>query len=77
MLFAGFVIQQHALLQRVGDDRLGDLAAFARDLRRYLQRVVGGARITAGIGGDFVQHRVPRGEIYLSQSTLRICERSL
>ena len=61
VLLAGFVVEQDAVLQSVGDDRVGDPPIRCRargEGGRDIERVVGGARVAAGVGSDACQSSV-------------------
>ncbi len=90
MFFAGFVVEQNALLQRVADDVVGDLArSFSggcpisrvlcekwgfRQPRRDFQNVVGAARVAAGVAGDLLQHVVGGRQIHFAETALVVGE---
>ena len=62
VFFAGFVVEQGALLQRIADDVVGDLCRLLSGLLREssgdLQHVIGAARVAAGVAGDYLEHIV-------------------
>ena len=63
MLLAALVVEQDALLQGFGGELAGDAAvglSVAARLAGDLERVVGVARVAAGVGGDAVRGRLRR-----------------
>ena len=75
VLFAGFVVEQDALLQGVLDDVVGDFGADffpacvpTRERGGNFQHVVGAARVAAGIGGDLGQHFVGGVQLHRAQA---------
>src|SRR5215471_1201278 len=78
MLFAGFVVEQNALLQRFVNDFLGERIRLGLLCKRgsHFERVVGTASVAGGIGGDFTQGVVGRFGVKVAESTLIIGKRA-
>ena len=83
MLFAGFVVAQDALLQRVLNQIVGDFRAYffvvasASQRGGHFQHVVGAARIAAGIGRNFCQDFVGRLQLHRAQTAFLVSQCAL
>ena len=78
VLFAGFVVHQHALLRGFGRDGFGDVfaAVRGRELRRNFQRVVGVADVSAGVAGDQFERIVVGSQVQRAQAAFFVVERA-
>src|ERR1035441_3749881 len=76
VLFARFVVEQHLALDGVLHGRFGK---FVRRRSGYggFQRVVGGARIAAGVDGDLLQQGGRRGDFQFAQTAFAIGQSAL
>ncbi len=72
MLFAGLVIEQDTLLQRVFNNLLSDLAILSGGGGRDFKHVVSGAGVTAGVSGDLLQDFVGCAQVHFAQATLLV-----
>ena len=70
MLFAGFVVEQGALLQGVADDVVGDLSSTLglRESSSDFENVVGAAGVSAGVGSNFAQDILVRFEVRVAEA---------
>src|SRR5579863_2991306 len=73
MFFARLVVKQRALLQGIADNIIGDFcwigSTFLSKSGGDLEYVVGTARVTAGVAGNFLKNIVGRVYLHCAQAT--------